>query len=93
MSTKTTRGVSQPAHAALRVMPTEQHKGGHRRGDSLARTRPVDGPGLGTLLAAAGRQFHASLIEGERMANEEIDALFRRSGEQMRRRRSDEPAR
>jgi plasmid stability protein len=88
LSTITIRDLPEDTHAALKVMAAESHKSGRRSVEGLARTLLVDatrrrGPGLGSQLAAIGRQFHASLIaEGESLADEEIDALFRRSGEQ-----------
>lgn len=88
MSTITIRNIPEDAHAALKVMAADAHKGGRRSVEGLARTLLVDatrrtGPGLGSQLAAIGRQFQGSLAAaGESMGDEEIDALFRRSGEQ-----------
>jgi plasmid stability protein len=88
MSTITIRDIPEDTHAALKVMAAEAHKGGRRSVEGLARTLLVDatrrrGPGLGSQLAAVGRQFQASLAAaGESMSDEEIDALFGRSDEQ-----------
>lgn len=88
MSTITIRNIPEDTHAALKVMAADAHKGGRRSVEGLARTLLVDatrrrGPGLGSQLAAIGRQFQGSLAPaGESMGDEEIDALFRRSGEQ-----------
>lgn len=88
MSTITIRDIPEEAHAALKVMAAGAQKGGRRSVEGFARTLLVEaarrrGPGLGTQLLAIGRQFHASLdAAGESTTNADIDALFKRSGEQ-----------
>ncbi|MGO4395309.1 hypothetical protein AB4Z46_28535 [Variovorax sp. M-6] len=88
MSTITVRDIPEEAHAALKVMAATAQTGGRRSVEGFARTLLVEatrrrGPGLGSQLLAIGRQFHASLAAaGESMGNEEMDALFKRSGEQ-----------
>ena len=85
MSTITIRDVPEEAHAILKLMAAEQ--GGRRSVEGFARSLLVDaarrrGPGLGSQLAAIGRQFHASLAEIEGSPEGiELDALFKRSDE------------
>ena len=70
------------------VMAAEAHKGARCSVEGLARAILVGaarsrGPGLGSLLAAIGRQYQASLAAaGESRGDREIDAVFSRSGEQ-----------
>lgn len=88
MSTITIRDLPEEAHAALKVMAAGAQRGGRRSVEGFARTLLVDaarrrGPGLGSQLLAIGRQFHASLdAAGERITNEDIDALIKRSAAQ-----------
>ena len=88
MPTITIRDIPEDTHAALKVMAADAHKGGRKRSvEGLARTLLIDathrrGPGLGSQLAAIGRQFQDGLAAGgQNMGNEEIDPLLTRSKE------------
>jgi len=88
MSTITIRDLPDEVHAALKVMAADAQRGGRRSVEGFARTLLVDaarrrGPGLGSQLVAIGRQFQAGMdAAGERMTNDDIDGLFKRSPEQ-----------
>ncbi|MDM0067051.1 plasmid stability protein [Variovorax sp. J31P207] len=87
MPTITIRDFPEEAHAALKVMAADAQRGGRRSVEGFARTLLVEaarrrGPGLGSQLLSIGRQFHTGIDAAhECIANEDIDALFKRSPE------------
>ncbi|MEJ8852520.1 FitA-like ribbon-helix-helix domain-containing protein [Variovorax rhizosphaerae] len=88
MPTLTIRDFPETAHAALKILAAR--RGGRRSVEGFARTVLVEvatrqsssTPGFGDQLVAIGRQLHSDLAAaGERLSNEDVDALFKRLDE------------
>ena len=88
MPTLIIRDFPETAHAALKILAAR--RGGRRSVEGFARnvlvevaTRQLSAtPGFGDQLVAIGRQLHSDLeAVGERLSDEDVDALFKRSAE------------